>query len=227
MVIAAKGRLTARAVEKRTRNSGEQRCGQQQQRHSDPVDGQHGQRRQAQQRHDAAGDAGQDQAWRREFDVHTQRAQDQEYESDVGVGDFGHDSFAHAEAVVHDLGSASVQRFAAAVEAYDRAAIKLVEQSRLVGRHQVDQLFVERLLVRKSLGLTNGLLRQILIAAALLRSQAEVSFSIFERITGSICSPISTGEAAPVLVLGAMAAMSAASSRKNPAEAACPPLGVT
>jgi hypothetical protein len=60
-----------------------------------------------------------------------------------------------------------------------------------------------------------------------LRSQAEESFSILLRITGSICWPISTGEAAPVLVPGDIAAMSAAWRRKKPAEAARPPLGVT
>ena len=61
----------------------------------------------------------------------------------------------------------------------------------------------------------------------MLRSHAEASFSTFLRITASIVSPSSTGDDAPVLVPGAMAAISAASSRKNPAEAARPPLGVT
>ena len=61
----------------------------------------------------------------------------------------------------------------------------------------------------------------------MLRSHADASFSTLLRITGSICPAISTGDAAPVLVPGAMAATSAASRRKNPAEAARPPLGVT
>ena len=60
-----------------------------------------------------------------------------------------------------------------------------------------------------------------------LRSHADRSFSILCRITGSICSFSSTGDDAPVLVPGAMAATSDASSKKNPAEAARPPLGVT
>jgi hypothetical protein len=62
---------------------------------------------------------------------------------------------------------------------------------------------------------------------AMLRSQAAVSFSILFRITGSICCPIRTGEAAPVFVPGAMAATSAIWSTKKPAEAARAPPGVT
>ena len=61
----------------------------------------------------------------------------------------------------------------------------------------------------------------------MLRSQAEASFSTLLRITGSMVSPSRTGDEAPVLVPGAMAAMSADSRMKNPAEAARPPLGVT
>src|SRR5580704_17943472 len=60
----------------------------------------------------------------------------------------------------------------------------------------------------------------------MLRSHAEVSFSILFRITASISPFISTGDDAPVLVPGAMAATYEASSKKNPAEAARPPLGV-
>ena len=61
----------------------------------------------------------------------------------------------------------------------------------------------------------------------MLRSQAEASFSTFLRMVASISPVSSTGDEAPVLVPGAMASTSAASSRKNPALAARPPLGVT
>ena len=60
------------------------------------------------------------------------------------------------------------------------------------------------------------------------RMKAARSFSIFCFITSSIFAPPRvTGWAAPVLVPGAMAAMSADSRMKNPAEAARDPLGVT
>ncbi len=57
----------------------------------------------------------------------------------------------------------------------------------------------------------------------MLRSIAAESFSTLARITGSICCPSSTGDAAPVFVPGAIAAMSPACRIKKPAEAARPP----
>ncbi len=60
------------------------------------------------------------------------------------------------------------------------------------------------------------------------RIVAAASCSTFLPIVPSIVSPWPpTGWAAPVLVPGAITATSAAISRKNPAEAACEPLGAT
>ncbi len=62
----------------------------------------------------------------------------------------------------------------------------------------------------------------------MLRTMAAASFCTLCAMAGSIWPPnIETGVEAPVLVAGAMAATSAASRMKNPAEAARPPLGVT
>jgi hypothetical protein len=61
----------------------------------------------------------------------------------------------------------------------------------------------------------------------MLRRYAAASFSTFCFMTASISAPIRTGCAAPVAVPGAIAATSPASSRKNPADAARPPLGAT
>ena len=63
--------------------------------------------------------------------------------------------------------------------------------------------------------------------SAELSSRALASCSTFCFMIGSICDPTSTGWAAPVFVPGAIAATSPDSSRKNPADAARPPLGVT
>ena len=60
------------------------------------------------------------------------------------------------------------------------------------------------------------------------RISAAVSFSIFSFMMSSILPPVMvTGWAAPVFVPGAIAAMSALSRMKNPADAARLPLGVT
>ncbi len=64
--------------------------------------------------------------------------------------------------------------------------------------------------------------------ATIVRMNAAVSFSIFVFMMGSIGRPLpSTGCAAPALVPGAMAAMSAASRMKKPADAARAPAGPT
>ena len=63
---------------------------------------------------------------------------------------------------------------------------------------------------------------------AIVRMNAAASFSIFIFITSSIFSPPRmTGCAAPVLVPGAIAEISAASRMKNPADAARLPAGET
>ncbi len=62
----------------------------------------------------------------------------------------------------------------------------------------------------------------------MLRISAAASFCTLRAMVASICPPnMETGVDAPVLVAGAMAATSAASRMKKPAEAARPPLGVT
>ncbi len=59
------------------------------------------------------------------------------------------------------------------------------------------------------------------------RRNAVASFSSFCFMIGSSCRPSITGCAAPAFVPGAIAATSAASSRKNPAEPARLPAGST
>ena len=62
---------------------------------------------------------------------------------------------------------------------------------------------------------------------AIVRMNAAASFSIFVFMISSIFSPRRTGCAAPVFVPGAIAATSADSRMKNPADAARLPAGAT
>ena len=100
-----------------------------------------------------------------------------------------------------------------------------------VGRDDVDQLLRQRFLLGERLRLAHGALRDGDVASALsarcVRMNAAASFSSFVFITSSIFSPRRTGCAAPVFVPGAIAAMSAASRMKKPADAARLPLGAT
>ena len=63
---------------------------------------------------------------------------------------------------------------------------------------------------------------------AMLRTSAVVSSSTLRRSVGGRSSPVpETGEAAPMFVPGAIAAMCAATVTSVPADAACAPLGET
>ena len=79
------------AVRGKLRFQHEQRERQQQQRRAQPVDGQHRERRKPQQHQDRSHDARHDQARRSELHVNAQRAEHQQNQRDVGIGDGGDD----------------------------------------------------------------------------------------------------------------------------------------
>ena len=74
-----------------------------------------------------------------------QRANHQQDQRDVGIGDGADDPLPQRQLVDFDRGARGVQRLRAAVEARDRAAIERRQQLLLVGRDQIDQVLVERL----------------------------------------------------------------------------------
>ncbi len=99
------------------------------------------------------------------------------------------------------------------------AALKIGQQLCFAGLDEVDQGLIERFTLRVRLTLSDGGLGQLGVTSAFDTQAAEPGGSVvstFCAITESISPPTATGCAAPVRVLGAIAATSPASSRKNP-----------
>ena len=122
-----------------------------------------------------------------------------------------------------DMRVRHVQRHARTVVALERAAFDRAQKRLLVRRDHIDQLLLQRFLLGERLRLAHRALGHGHVApalAAIVRMKAAASFSIFAFMISSTFSPRRTGCAAPVFVPGAIAATSADSRMKKPAEAA-------
>ena len=109
------------------------------------------------------------------------------------------------------------------------------EQVSRRSRDQIDQLAVERFRLGERLRVGHGGFRELHVPPRSADVAAQVRRRIVQNFLASAFRPPASastplarsGEAAPVSVPGAIAAMSAESKIKKPAEAACEPLGVT
>ena len=105
------------------------------------------------------------------------------------------------------------------------------QQLRVAGRNQVDQVLLQRLFRGIGVRRLHCCNRRIRIAAAPghIRTQKRLGIvlDLLHLIVSSGLPPSNTTCAAPASVPGAIAATSAASSRKNPAEPARAPDGAT
>ena len=164
--------------------------------------------------------------------INSQRADHHQDESDVGVGD-GAPSVAHAGLV-----SPSTTLAPATCNTCLRPSQRVISRPSSstksccsIAGDQFDELLIQQFLFGERLGFAHRGLGQAGCCGRAAKScyAAEPR----HRSPPSASSPhpsrrsTSTGEAAPALVPGAIAATSPASSRKKPAEAARPPLGVT
>ena len=118
------------------------------------------------------------------------------------------------------------------LRALDLEAVELGEQLLLVGGDEVDRAAVERLLGGEVLGLGDHPLGELAVAAVALGERADegggVVFDLHpERAADVARRSTWTALAEPMLVCGAIAATSAASVMKAPAEAARAPSGET
>ena len=127
-----------------------------------------------------------------------------------------------------------IQRSGLSVEAFESFSLDLAEEVFGTRGNVVDEMAGERFLLGERLGFAHGALGTFDVASALGCEGAHeggsvvLDFAIHLIVRLDLHRPMSvTGCAAPAVVPGAMAAMSADSRINIPAEPACPPVGVT
>src|ERR1035441_3120850 len=116
---------------------------------------------------DHSNGAGHDGAGVVELDVDTERADQQNDESDVGVHDVGKDALFEGHLVVAYRLAGQVESYRVSVEAFETFAFHLAKQILLVWGNVVDQLLVEGLLFGEGLRFAHGALGQFDVAATL------------------------------------------------------------
>jgi hypothetical protein len=101
-----------------------------------------------------------------ELQVDSQRTQNQQNITGIGIGDRLHEVLARRGAVIDNLRSLRMEDFRAPIEALDLLSFEIDKKLLLIRRDQVQQVIVERFFFGECLGLANGLLGQVRIPAA-------------------------------------------------------------
>src|SRR6266404_7933464 len=114
----------------------------------------------------------------REFGVEAQDAEDQKNKEDVRLDDARKKFLARREFKGHANWVCQRELHLRAIETGDFAAVKLAEQVVFGISDDIDELAVERLFFGESLGIRNGGLRELRVAAALLGEAAQKSLRV-------------------------------------------------